>query len=80
MLKERVIVSLLFVAASLLNGSFSFSNHVCLQLTVGVLVYSFSMNPRQLISFKGSFHSTLCFSVRFVVDLACAIFYEHLLS
>ena len=31
------------------------------------------MNPHQQISFKGTFHSTFCFSVKFVVGFACAL-------
>ena len=86
MMKERVIVSMLFVViVSLLNCSFSFSSLffflLLFQLAVGVcLALSFSMSPHQQISFKGSFHSTSRFLSSLLWTLACAVLDGHLSS
>ena len=75
MMKERVIVSILFVvSASALNCSFSFLAFlllfVCLQLTVDVVLFN---EPLTTKFFQRHFPFYFLFSVKLVVGLACAI-------
>ena len=83
MMKERVIVSILFVVAtSALNCSFSFSSLFCLfvclfQLTVDVFFFN---EPSSANFFQRFFPFYFLFSVKPVVGLACVILDGHLLS
>ena len=81
-MKERVIVSILFVVTAYeLNCSFSVSNLFCFvlfcfvlfQLTVDVVLPYLFNEPSSTNFFQRHFPFYFLFSVKFGVGLACAI-------